>query len=146
MIEIQATGDTTLHTAGQYVEEDILVKVPAGSGGSSGGASIETCTVTMVISNDDMPCTGCVQYTTIENGIIVPTYISVDAPGTVSFSTIKGSFCSFECSIDLMAVYNTFTIAGGELISITGGDGANGSILFFVGTSSDEINIAFAII
>lgn len=28
MIEIKATGDTTLHTAGKYCEEDILVKVP----------------------------------------------------------------------------------------------------------------------
>lgn len=30
MIEIQATGDTTLHTAGKYCEEDILIKVPVG--------------------------------------------------------------------------------------------------------------------
>lgn len=30
MITINATGDTTLHTAGKYCEEDILVKVPAG--------------------------------------------------------------------------------------------------------------------
>lgn len=49
MIEINATGDTTLHTAGKYCAEDILVKVPAGgsTGGSggSGGTSVETCTV-----------------------------------------------------------------------------------------------------
>ena len=31
MIEITATGDTTLHTAGKYCEEDILVKVPGGA-------------------------------------------------------------------------------------------------------------------
>ena len=43
MIEITATGDTTLHTAGKYCAEDILVKVPAGS--ETGGAYIETCTV-----------------------------------------------------------------------------------------------------
>lgn len=35
MITIQATGDTTLHTAGKYCEEDILVKVPSSSGGVS---------------------------------------------------------------------------------------------------------------
>ena len=35
MIEITATGDTTLHTAGKYCEEDILVKVPSGGGGAS---------------------------------------------------------------------------------------------------------------
>ena len=35
MITINATGDTTLHTAGTYCPEDILVKVPAG--GSLGG-------------------------------------------------------------------------------------------------------------
>lgn len=29
MIEIQATSDTTIHTAGKYCEEDILVKVPS---------------------------------------------------------------------------------------------------------------------
>lgn len=32
MITINATGDTTLHTAGKYCAEDILVKVPEGSG------------------------------------------------------------------------------------------------------------------
>lgn len=46
MITINATGDTTLHTAGKYCAEDILVKVPAG--GSSGGASVETCTVRLI--------------------------------------------------------------------------------------------------
>jgi hypothetical protein len=44
MIEITATGDVTLHTAGKYCAEDILVRVPAGG---SGGGSVETCTVTM---------------------------------------------------------------------------------------------------
>lgn len=32
MITINATGDTTLHTKGKYCQEDILVKVPEGSG------------------------------------------------------------------------------------------------------------------
>lgn len=31
MITIKATDDTTLHTAGKYCEEDILVQVPEGS-------------------------------------------------------------------------------------------------------------------
>lgn len=35
MITIQATGDTTLRTAGKYCEEDILVKVPSSGGGVS---------------------------------------------------------------------------------------------------------------
>ena len=30
MITINATGDTTIHTANKYCAEDILVKVPAG--------------------------------------------------------------------------------------------------------------------
>lgn len=34
MITINATGDTTIHTANKYCSEDILVKIPAG--GSSG--------------------------------------------------------------------------------------------------------------
>lgn len=50
MIEIQATGDTTLHTAGKYCLEDILVKVP--SGGSESG-STETCTVTINMNQGD---------------------------------------------------------------------------------------------
>lgn len=32
MLTINATGDTTLHTAGKYCEEDILVKVPEAGG------------------------------------------------------------------------------------------------------------------
>lgn len=48
MLTINATGDTTLHTAGKYCPEDILVKVPTGGGsGGSSGASVETCTVTI---------------------------------------------------------------------------------------------------
>lgn len=47
MIEITATGDTTLHTAGKYCPEDILVKVPAG-GSSSGGSGVETWCGTIV--------------------------------------------------------------------------------------------------
>ena len=39
MITINATGDTTLHTAGKYCTEDILVKVPA-SGGETNNISI----------------------------------------------------------------------------------------------------------
>lgn len=46
MLTITATGDTTLHTAGKYCPEDILVKVPAGgSGGSSGVESAGFCTI-----------------------------------------------------------------------------------------------------
>lgn len=47
MIEITATGDTTLHTAGKYCEEDILVNVPAGGSGGGSGAGVETCTVSI---------------------------------------------------------------------------------------------------
>ena len=39
MIEITATGDTTLHTAGKYCPEDILVKVP-----EAGGIDLPTLT------------------------------------------------------------------------------------------------------
>ena len=40
MITINATGDTTLHTAGKYCAEDILVKIPAG--GSLGEITVYT--------------------------------------------------------------------------------------------------------
>lgn len=41
MIEITATGDTTLKTAGKYCAEDILVKVPAGIDTSDATATAE---------------------------------------------------------------------------------------------------------
>lgn len=40
MITINATGDTTIHTANKYCPEDILVKVPAG--GSLGEITVYT--------------------------------------------------------------------------------------------------------
>lgn len=60
MITINATGDTTLHTAGKYCPEDILVKVPAG------GGSVETSTVT--IENIDGLSMHIVA-TVVENGV-----------------------------------------------------------------------------
>lgn len=44
MITINATGDTTLHTAGKYCPEDILVKVPEGG---SGGEKVVRGTIQM---------------------------------------------------------------------------------------------------
>lgn len=44
MITINATGDTTLHTAGKYCAEDILVKVP--NGGNGTGPVLQSKTVT----------------------------------------------------------------------------------------------------
>ena len=38
-MEINATGDVTLHTAGKYCEEDILVRVPS--------VTYETWTITL---------------------------------------------------------------------------------------------------
>jgi hypothetical protein len=46
MITIKATGDTTLYTAGKYCEEDILVKVPEGSGGESTPTQEKTINIT----------------------------------------------------------------------------------------------------
>ena len=46
MITIKATGDTTIYTAGKYCEEDILVKVPEGSGGESTPTQEKTVNIT----------------------------------------------------------------------------------------------------
>lgn len=62
MITINATGDTTIHTANKYCPEDILVKVPAGG---SGGGSVETCTVTI---NNTSSVAGYCHATSFEDG------------------------------------------------------------------------------
>lgn len=67
MITINATGDTTLHTAGKYCPEDILVKVPAGSGDGSGGASVKTCTL-RVLNSDGLFYITTLMYEAQENG------------------------------------------------------------------------------
>lgn len=54
MITINATGDTTIHTAGKYCPEDILVKVPAGGSSSGGGSSVEMCTGKIIVDAPNM--------------------------------------------------------------------------------------------
>ena len=46
MITINATGDTTIHTAGKYCTEDILVKAPSGDSAISGEDGLITRTTT----------------------------------------------------------------------------------------------------
>ena len=72
MITINATGDTTLHTAGKYCEEDILVKVPAGESGGGGDTSIATCTVRLSLMDFMFNrCNGTIYYTFLDStGVI----------------------------------------------------------------------------
>ena len=81
MIVINATGDTTLHTAGKYCAEDILVKVPAGSG--SGGNTVEKCTVTFdLINTMDFPYARWVEGDSV---------MEVEIPGTPSITIPKNT-------------------------------------------------------
>lgn len=111
MITINATGDTTLHTAGKYCAEDILVKVPAG--GSSGGASVETCTVVSNISY--APIT----VTKYENGSYVPAYTERSGVG-ICHGTITNVVCGSTITIYYDSSYS-ITADGAEIITVTGG-------------------------
>lgn len=104
MIEITATGDTTLHTAGKYCPEDILVKVPAGG---SGGATVETCTVTIDIS----VCPVGVIYTSALGEYV---YWTPEGPGDTPapFECVKGSLFYLDSSLTATCV-----TSGCELIS-----------------------------
>lgn len=107
MITINATGDTTLHTAGKYCSEDILVKVPAG--GSGGGASVETCTV--AISNDSYALWE-IYYSHVVNGE-VQTVASVLGDGKyVLENIVKNSYIAIRVgSYDVNP--NSVTYTGG---------------------------------
>lgn len=86
MITINATGDTTIHTAGKYCPEDILVKIPA----AAGGGSVETCTLYTGATNKDSTE---IVFSIYEDGQVVP-YVT-DTPNTantlISNSVIKNS-------------------------------------------------------
>lgn len=85
MITINATGDTTLHTAGKYCPEDILVKVP--SGGSSGGGSSNFYEETFTPTGNDI-------FT--HNLGVVPTrfYITVDPSITANNTSLTRTVVS----------------------------------------------------
>ena len=110
MITINATGDTTLHTAGKYCAEDILVKVPAG--GSSGGASVDTCTVVSNISYSP------ITVTKYENGSYVPAYTERSV-NNVCHGTITNVVCGSTITIDYDNAYS-ITADGAEIITVTG--------------------------
>ena len=95
MITINATGDTTLHTAGKYCPEDILVKVPAGSGdGSGGGGSVETCTVTFAWYNNYNLSYFNIHYT--DDTGVVRTYTTESALFTGTLNCMKGTLLYME--------------------------------------------------
>lgn len=102
MITINATGDTTLHTAGKYCPEDILVKVPAGGSGG-GGASLETCTVTinpvadMMLSPVPPNYTGIVCTVYREGVITSHVDIVTRSTSTTISDVVRGSALSFYC-------------------------------------------------
>lgn len=107
MIEITATGDTTLHTAGKYCPEDILVKVPAGGGsGGSGGASGETCTVSLGV---DSPANMTFYYTNPEMSV---SSITLQFGGGSDVKAVKGTIISANA-----APISTW-LATGELVPI----------------------------
>lgn len=110
MITINATGDTTLHTAGKYCAEDILVKVP--SGGSSDGASVETCTVVSNIGHSP------IAVTKYENGSYLPAYTERSDAG-ICFGTIENVVCGSTITIRYDRFYSIIA-DGAEIITVTG--------------------------
>ena len=97
MITINATGDTTLHTAGKYCPEDILVKVPAGS---SGGAALETCNIFLVDSSVTQEFSAVTAYFTClnVNGTIQKIVPENDGIGWYAENVIIGSTIILDLS------------------------------------------------
>ena len=123
MIEITATGDTTLHTAGKYCAEDILVKVPAG--GSSSGGGFDVCSVTI---NHSGLSGGYVRiiYTAVENGTIVAEHTSVD-PNELPY-TINNCLCRSSLSINYSYARYYLAASITSNIGALGDDGVGYSI------------------
>lgn len=118
MLTINATGDTTLHTAGKYCEEDILIKVPEVNGENldaeiaaqndliaaqnakiaelaevlaskaSGGSSNPSIETCTITVTRDESYA--ILGVRVENGIPVPFY-SEDTPDTRTWETVCGS-------------------------------------------------------
>ena len=85
MITINATGDTTLHTAGKYCSEDILVKIPAG-----GGANVETCAVTIKRYGGSSSSYSTAYYTTLVNGNVAAADMELkDKGNTFGYTTFN---------------------------------------------------------
>ena len=97
MITINATGDTTLHTAGKYCAEDILVKAPAGS-----GVNLENVVVNYDIEVSPSNTLDAVIYHTAMNNVIV---MMVDRPSdwqaTGRCAVIKNSMIIFVYTNDV---------------------------------------------
>ena len=91
MITINATGDTTLHTAGTYCPEDILVKVPAG--GSLGEITVETCAVTIKRYAGSSSSYSTVYYTTLVNGNVAAADMELEDTGNISSYTTFNIIC-----------------------------------------------------
>lgn len=99
MLTINATGDTTLHTAGKYCPEDILVKVPAGG---SGGGSVETCTVKAIKVNSATDTNGerlCsfATFTAFDNDTFQAKTIDNTVDGITFENVVCGSSFCMEC-------------------------------------------------
>ena len=130
MITINATGDTTLHTAGKYCAEDILVKVPAG--GSSGGASVETCTVTV----------NCNPWRSILATIFdgeIGTYSRYENGGSSEVVTIENVVCDSPIMVYPAFPAPAYEVSGMEVIQqytyhvfkITVGAGENATVTMY---------------
>ena len=99
MITINATGDTTLHTAGKYCPEDILVKVP--SGGGSGSGSVETCTVGIIPGT---PSSGrFVTYMTVDESGNIVSKLLTDFDATTTITCVCDSIVSLSYPTDISA-------------------------------------------
>lgn len=135
MITINATGDTTIHTANKYCPEDILVKVPAGGSGG-GSSSIELVQIAIDDGSFRTGCSGEVYYTTLDSeGNIMATstpfiefegcsidvvnhsIITIYANAIAEFSSDEDNITFLKCESNVLTVY----INGEDWIIIASG-------------------------
>ena len=112
--------------------------------GTGGGGAVETCTVNLTIANNDMPDSAIINYITVDNGVVTYSNISCDSPGSITFNSIKGSFVLITTSFNENLLPNSLTISdGGEYVAWYYGE--PNTMVVFLGTSSDVIDISFAV-
>lgn len=141
MITINATGDTTLHTAGKYCSEDILVKVPSGD---SGVGSVETCTVIIQPFGWDSDNEKIITITasTVENGSRSTfRHVSDYETGTTDPITIPYVECgtTIHAFVRLYMNYSAYVETSGTMEMVGVNNFSKGAGAHYVDTVGTEI-------
>ena len=111
---VNATGDTTLHTAGKYCTEDILVKVPVGDSGGGFESNTDLCAVTI---KSDYYMDGCGYYGQDASGNIKHITYG-DRVSTLQLSVVCGSVIY----VVQAGLYSASSTAG-EILDVASGSG-----------------------